>query len=184
MPGPRGAGATARQRTAAQRKSKEDDVPAEEVVVQDSEEQAAEIRELRKRNDAANERAQNGLDIGVIVVLFITGANFLHQLEHPSLLSLLSGLQTLLLPLSLTPYYLPLFRPFTESYHTYLAFVHLILFVPAFLQVKSAVPLSELVRWALPELMVGAVEIQRRNERDSEAKLRQLEGLQYDVKGA
>lgn len=62
--------------------------------------------------------------------------------------------------------------------------MHLILFVPAFLQVKSAVPLSELVRWALPELMVGAVEIQRRNERDSEAKLRQLEGLQYDVKGA
>jgi ATP:corrinoid adenosyltransferase len=34
-------------------------------------EQAAEIRELRKRNDAANERAQNGLDIGVIVVLFM-----------------------------------------------------------------------------------------------------------------
>jgi hypothetical protein len=34
-------------------------------------EQAAEIRELRKQNDAANERAQNGLDIGVIVVLFM-----------------------------------------------------------------------------------------------------------------
>jgi hypothetical protein len=60
----------------------------------------------------------------------------------------------------------------------------LTVFFLAFQQVRRTAPLSEIVRWALPELMAGAVEMQRRSEREAERKLRMLEGLQYDVPGA
>lgn len=43
--------------------------------------------------------------------------------------------------------------------------------------------MSEVLRWALPEMMAGAVEVQRRGEVDAERKFRQLEGLTYESKG-
>lgn len=42
----------------------------------------------------------------------------------------------------------------------------------------------ELLRWALPELAAGAVEVQRRAEISSEVALAQLEKLKYTLHGA
>lgn len=43
---------------------------------------------------------------------------------------------------------------------------------------------AEWLRWALPELVTGAVEIQRRGERESAAGIEGLEGKKYKLKGA
>lgn len=43
---------------------------------------------------------------------------------------------------------------------------------------------AELLRWALPELAAGAVEVQRRAELSSEVALAKLEKLKYPLKGA
>ena len=48
---------------------------------------------------------------------------------------------------------------------------------------KQGAGIAEMVRWALPEIVVGGVEIQRRGEVDAEIRLRQLEKLRYNVKG-
>lgn len=39
-------------------------------------------------------------------------------------------------------------------------------------------------RWCLPAIVAGGVEMQRRSERDGEARLARLEKLKYNVKGA
>jgi hypothetical protein len=54
----------------------------EDATAPDVPEQAAEIRLLRKQNDAQNELAQNGLDIGVLLVLFMYSST---NIPSPSL---------------------------------------------------------------------------------------------------
>ncbi len=62
--------------------------------------------------------------------------------------------------------------------------VQLLIFTLAFNTVrKQGAGVSEVLRWALPEMMAGAVEVQRRGEVDAERKFRQLEGLTYESKG-
>lgn len=45
-------------------------------------------------------------------------------------------------------------------------------------------PMPETLRWAVPELVAGAVELQRRSEIQAERSLNRLERLKYPLKGA
>ena len=116
---------------------------------------------------------------------------FLRQLDNPSLpLTPLSPLSLFLLPLSLSPTRIPALAPYAK-YHTYIVLTQLLIFIIASNALisrrsvtGSALPIIDIARWALPELIAGGVEMQRRGEKDGEKRLRELEGLKYDVKGA
>lgn len=62
--------------------------------------------------------------------------------------------------------------------------VALFMFAYVFLRDGEEGVSTELLRWALPELGAGAVEVQRRAEVSSEAAIRKLETLKYPLKGA
>lgn len=107
------------------------------------------------------------------------------------LLRRLSLAQTVLLPLSLTPSILPRLSWIGSRYHSEITVAHLTIFGVAFLTLRKVaktsgtdVPIVEILRWALPELIAGAVEIQRRGERDVQKNLGDLERMRYDLKGA
>lgn len=110
------------------------------------------------------------------------------ELGAPGLLVLVLAVQALLLPLSLSPDWIKYAsaREFMEANHLAVTVVQLTLFMVAYLGVGQdhGAGLTDMVRWAIPELVAGAVEWQRRSERDSEASLQRLEGLRYDLKGA
>lgn len=114
-----------------------------------------------------------------------TASQLLRHFSKPSsFLRLLALSQTLLLPLSLSPYWIPFLSHFMNHQHHLLVMAHLVLFVLAFNTVKKqGAGMAEIVRWALPEIMAGAVEIQRRSERDAERRLRKLQGMKYPAKG-
>ena len=71
-------------------------------------------------------------------------------------------------------------------YHTILVIVQLGLFAFVFNHISRTRPWTflDIIRWALPEIMAGAVEIQRRGEREADEKLRALEAAKYPAKGA
>ena len=93
-------------------------------------------------------------------------------------------IQTLLLPLSLTPTWLPFLSSIMRRHHYLLLIAHLAVFMFAFnVMKKRDAGMAEMMRWALPEIVAGAVEIQRRSELDSARGLRQLGGLKYHLKG-
>lgn len=101
--------------------------------------------------------------------------------------------QTLVLPFSLSPGWLgsriKLVNDVSENYHQIITGLQLMLFMAIFLGYRNdpALPPTKMIdflRWALPELVTGAVEIQRSSERESEKSIRDLEKLRYDLKGA
>ena len=104
--------------------------------------------------------------------------------SYSAFLIVLGLIQTNLLPLSLTPHWLPLFEPVTIGRHHIIVIVHFLIFIVVFvvLQEQDA-GIVEIARWSLPCLMAGVVEMTRRGERDAERKLERLEGLTYAMKG-
>jgi hypothetical protein len=113
--------------------------------------------------------------------------NLSRQFDGPSpspFFLYISILQVVLLPLSLSPRWTRRLGPVVR-YHYIAVFIHLGLFALVFnAEYKRKVGVLELARWALPEIVAGAVEIQRRGEIDAENKLALLEGLKYEHKGA
>ncbi|WVQ81054.1 hypothetical protein IAT38_003161 [Cryptococcus sp. DSM 104549] len=186
-----------RQRTAAQRKPKpeEDASLLSTADIADEQEQENEITYLRTKNDADNRQAQNALDVGVIISVFITIIQLQSHFpsQHP-IFPLLAGSQLLLLPFSLTPHWLPSrLRPYLQNEQNHillLSFQFIIALCALYLRSHhggaggKAVEMGEIARWGLPALVVGAVEMQRRGERESEGKLKMLESMRYNVKGA
>ncbi|WVQ72934.1 hypothetical protein IAR50_002496 [Cryptococcus sp. DSM 104548] len=187
-----------RKRNAAQRTAKDEDEPQlapAEII--DEQEQENEIAALRKKNKEENRQAQNALDVGVLISIFITCIQVYNFRNHANpIFLLLNVFQLFTLPLSLTPEWLPTsWKPYllSPSNHLLLLSVHLTttlcaLFLryqqtPTFGQV-GGLEFGEVARWALPTLVVGAVEMQRRAERETDEKIKLLEGLRYDVKGA
>ena len=114
--------------------------------------------------------------------------NFLRFIDHRELPPIaLCAVQTLALPLSLSKQWLPSkLHAAIAPYHTLLVFLHLAIFVMVFNFVSRTRPWSipDIARWALPEVIAGAVEIQRRGEQQSEASLKVLEKARYEAKGA
>lgn len=96
----------------------------------------------------------------------------------------LSMLQTALLPLSLSPGWLPRFASVMRRDHQFLVLAQLVIFALAFNQLFKNREIAQIFQWALPEVISGAVEIQRRGERDTAKRLKEMEGLTYNVKGA
>lgn len=89
------------------------------------------------------------------------------------------------MPLSLSPRWLPFLHGRGWANHPLVAAAHLALFVAMLVLGKTpATPLPETLRWAVPELVAGAVELQRRSEAQAEAALANLERLRYPLKGA
>ena len=110
-----------------------------------------------------------------------------HSADKPFFV-FLSAIQIALLPLSLTPsnYPIPPISTWGERYHTYLIVPHAILFTIGIrmMLLQETWQYTDALRWAVPEIIVGAVEMQRMGERDVEGRLRAWEGTQYRVKGA
>lgn len=97
----------------------------------------------------------------------------------------LSIAQAVLVPLSLSPKWLPFLQGRGWANHPLVAAAHLILFFAMLVLGKTEhTPLPETLRWAVPELVAGAVELQRRSEVQAEAALERLERLKYPLKGA
>ncbi|ODN74341.1 hypothetical protein L202_06757 [Cryptococcus amylolentus CBS 6039] len=187
-----------RKRNAAQRKATSEDEPQlSPAEIIDEQEQDNEIAALRKKNTEENRQSQNALDVGVLTSIFITAIQIYNFRNHPNPIFLfLNVFHLVMLPFSLTPEWLPSsWKPYllSPSNHLLLVSVHLTttlcaLFLryqqtPVFGQ-EGGLEFGEVARWALPTLVVGAVEMQRRAERETDAKIRLLEGLRYDVKGA
>jgi hypothetical protein len=167
----------------------------------DEVEQEQEIKSLRRVTKANNERIRSTLDVGVLTVTFMyvnnttaqlicrTGIQFLRQFDDPSLVLIpLSLVQLSLVPLSLTPERLLVFGQYARKLHQYIVVIQLLIFLLATKVLidrgVGVIPKGMIVRWALPELVAGAVEVQRRGEVEAERKLKELEGLRYDAKGA
>ena len=94
---------------------------------------------------------------------------------------MLSFLQTALLPLSAQ---IPILSNLTRGNHHLLVIAHLVLFILAYNSMKQrSASMAEVIRWAIPEIVTGAVEMQRRGEVDAEKRLRGLERLKYVNKG-
>lgn len=104
--------------------------------------------------------------------------------DSPASLLLVTLAQTLLIPLSFTPERLPVLGPRVAGYHHLVVLAQLVLFGGSFLLQVGRVPIAELLRAALPELLAFSVEIQRRAERSNNVALDKLEGLKYPLKGA
>ncbi|KAL7423176.1 hypothetical protein Q5752_002476 [Cryptotrichosporon argae] len=172
-----------RQRTAAQRKIKDDSEDARPLT---EEEQDAEIETIKATWETNKRAAQNALDTLVVVATIVSAFHALRYLSTPSAVTLISLVQTLLLPLSLTPYWIPPLASFSQRQHTQVLGAHLSLFIYAFYKVHSAglTGWSAYIHWALPELVAGAVEYQRRTEKTDADKIARLEALRYNHKGA
>ncbi|ORY21981.1 hypothetical protein BCR39DRAFT_552473 [Naematelia encephala] len=182
---PRHAGPAARQRSSTQtKKEKEKAKSAQETRILDEQEQEAEIKHLRRQNRRDNEQNHYTLDAGVSVVLLLSFIHFLRQIDDGSLpLIILCLLQTLLLPLSLTPSRIPPLSALTTRYHQLIVLTQLVIFVLAYIAIGQDKSFVRVARWALPELVTGAVEIARRGERGMEKRLKELEALRYNAKG-
>ncbi|XAO24826.1 hypothetical protein I312_103633 [Cryptococcus bacillisporus CA1280] len=99
-----------RQRTAAQRQTKEDEdaSPLTAGDILDEQEQEQEIRELREKNQQNNVQSQNALDVGILICILISGIQIKSHFHSSSpIIPLLALIQLILLPLSLTPHFLP-----------------------------------------------------------------------------
>ncbi|OXG83082.1 hypothetical protein C348_02725 [Cryptococcus neoformans Gb118] len=188
-----------RQRTVAQRQPKKDEDTSllTTADILDEQEQEKEIRELREKNQRDNAQSQNALDVGILTCLFISGIQITSHFRSSSpVIPLLALIQLILLPFSLTPHFLPgPLRPYVSSpsNHLLLLSIHLTVSVFAILLRNQqagatleapALEVGEVARWALPSLVVGGVEMQRRGERTAEERLRLLEGAKYEAKGA
>ncbi|KGB79970.2 hypothetical protein CNBG_5908 [Cryptococcus deuterogattii R265] len=188
-----------RQRTAAQRQTNEDEDASllTTADILDEQEQEQEIRKLREKNQQNNVQSQNALDVGILTCVLISGIQIKSHFRSSSpIIPLLALIQLILLPLSLTPHFLPgPLRPYvsSQSNHLLLLSIHLTVSVFAILLRNQqagasleapALEVGEVARWGLPCLVVGGVEMQRRGERAAEEKLRLLEGTKYEVKGA
>lgn len=93
--------------------------------------------------------------------------------------------QAFLLLYSLTPGWLPPLREASEKRHGNYVAIQLLLFTIGFFAIQNNAPeLADFMRLALPELAAGAVEIQRRGQKDNQVRLDKLEELKYDLKGA
>ncbi|WVQ91640.1 hypothetical protein IAS59_005442 [Cryptococcus gattii] len=108
-----------RQRTAAQRQTKEDEDSSllTTADILDEQEQEQEIRELREKNQQNNVQSQNALDVGILTCILISGIQIKSHLRSSSpIIPLLALIQLILLPLSLTPHFLPgPLRPLLEG---------------------------------------------------------------------
>ncbi|WVQ65959.1 uncharacterized protein L199_004137 [Kwoniella botswanensis] len=190
----------ARKRTAAQRKAlNEDEEPLNPTEILDNDGQEDQIRLLRQKNIDDNKQAHLALDIGVLIALVITILQFFDHLSSPNpIFCILSIIQFILLPFSISPDRIPSNLPFTQispENHLYSLSVHLTVSLCAlFIRYHNSLPssgmdvvaleLGEVARWIIPTLVVGAVDMQRRGERQSEIRLGELEGMKYDLKGA
>lgn len=94
-------------------------------------------------------------------------------------------MQCLLVPLSLSPQWLPFLRGLGWANHQLVVGLNLAVFALMLTLGKTpGTSVPEMLRWAVPELVAGAVEMQRRSEQQAEASLRKLERLRYPLKGA
>ncbi|WVQ96777.1 hypothetical protein IAU59_003884 [Kwoniella sp. CBS 9459] len=193
MPGP------ARKRTAAQRKSKtaDEDGPIETTQILDEQGQDTEIRILREKNANDNKQAQFALDVGVLTCIFISIMHVIGHLSSPiPIFAILATFQLVLLPFSLTPGWIPRLPALSPDNHLYAFSIQITISICAiYLRwyhgassggagSMSGIELNEVARWAMPALVVGAIDMQRRSERTSEQKIKMLEGMKYDLKGA
>ncbi|WWC62373.1 uncharacterized protein I303_104969 [Kwoniella dejecticola CBS 10117] len=192
--------AAARQRTAAQRKQKgevEEPLRADEILDNDGQED--QIRLLREKNTADNKQAHLALDLGVLISSIISILQFFDHLSSPNpIFSILAFIQFALLPLSLTPGWIPYLPEISSENHLYSFSIQLtVSFCALFIRYYHSLPgatgvgaglvpleLGEVARWVIPALVVGAIDLQRRSEKQSEENLNQLENLKYDLKGA
>ncbi|WWD18317.1 hypothetical protein CI109_102767 [Kwoniella shandongensis] len=187
----------ARQRTAAQRKPKQEDDGLSTAEIVDEQEQDAQISALKAKNENDNKQAQNALDVGVVTCLFIAGMQVAQHSSNPNpIFCLLAIFQFLLLPFSLTPHWLhSALRPYLTKEGNHLLFLSLQLTIatcavllrsqqPGSNLESPALQINEIARWILPALVIGGVEMQKRSERQTQEKMALLEGLRYDVKGA
>nr|ODO01144.1 hypothetical protein L204_01871 [Cryptococcus depauperatus CBS 7855] len=160
----------------------------------DNQEQQQEINKLRAKNLKDNRQAQNALDVGILTNVFISVIQIKAFIAYPNpIFTILSIFQLILLPLSLTPHWLPSsWLPYlnSASNHLLILSIHLAISICAVsLRTFSTGPtehlqLGEIARWTLPCLVVGGVDMQRRGERDADQKLRLLETMKYDLRGA
>ncbi|WVR06202.1 hypothetical protein IAU60_003232 [Kwoniella sp. DSM 27419] len=184
-----------RQRTAAQRKSKAEDYEVlgpDEIL--DEQGQESEVRRLRAKNESDNGQAQTALDVGVLMSTFIAVMHIVGNFSAPTpMFTMIGLLQLALLPLSLTPSWLPFLPKMSPDIHLYAFSIQLTMSLCAiFLRYYHGladgdmpfIELNEVARWAMPALVVGAVDMQRRGERRAEEKLALLEGMKYNHKGA
>ncbi|KAK8858428.1 hypothetical protein IAR55_002655 [Kwoniella newhampshirensis] len=188
----------ARQRTAAQRRSRpEDESSLGPAAIVDEQEQDAQIAALKRKNESDNRQAQTALDVGVLTCMFIAAMQVAQHSDFPNpIFSILALFQLILLPFSLTPHWLhSKLHPFInkEGNHLLLFSIQLTVAVCAiFIRYQRAqgeagepeLQFNEIARWGLPALLTGGVEMQKRSEARTEEKMALLEGLKYDVKGA
>ncbi|WRT67609.1 uncharacterized protein IL334_004581 [Kwoniella shivajii] len=185
-----------RQRTKAQRNAQiEEEEPLVPSQVLDEQTQSEEIRLLRQKNSMDNKQAQMVLDVGVLIATIISIMQFFEHTPSPNpIFCILAVIQLLLLPFSITPRWLPI-EPISPDIHLYTLSVELTVSVCAiYIRYNLSLPSSgagmepmevgEMARWIMPALVSGAVNMQRRAERQSEMKLDMLEELKYDLKGA
>ncbi|BEI82957.1 hypothetical protein CcaverHIS002_0308250 [Cutaneotrichosporon cavernicola] len=161
---------------------------AEDVRPISEEEQEAEIAALRKnaQKDKATGRMYLDALLGFCLFVFIRQLHRYRSGESsaPTVLVLVTLAQTILLPFSVTPERLPVVGRYLAGYHHLVVLAQLILFVGSFVLQVGRVPIPELLRAAMPELLAFSVETQRRAERSNDAALDKLERLKYPLKGA
>ncbi|KAL1408389.1 hypothetical protein Q8F55_005201 [Vanrija albida] len=175
--------ATARRRAAAPKPAKKSD---DESPIT-TEEQEAEIAAMRRRNEIAKRKQEQGLDTLVILsaVICVHTAFSNYTERTMPLLYLLPASQAFLLLYSLTPGWIPPLREASERAHGNYVAIQLFLFTIGFFAIQHSNPeLPDFVKLALPELAAGAVEIQRRGQKDTQARIAKLDELKYDLKGA
>jgi hypothetical protein len=103
-----------------------------------------------------------------------------------SLALLVITLQTALLPLSLTPRWMQSYADRLEQSHLYVVGGQLVLlFVALWLLSSSPIwGLYDVAQLALPLVVAGGVEVQRRGDRELERQMQSWERSKYGVKGA
>ncbi|OCF31277.1 hypothetical protein I316_07063 [Kwoniella heveanensis BCC8398] len=166
----------------------------------DEQGQDAEIRILREKNVNDNKQAQFALDVGVLTCIFISAMHVIGHLSSPTpIFAILAIFQLALLPFSLTPGWIPFLPTLSPNNHLYSTSIQITISICAiYLRwyhgasgpggggagSMGDIELNEVARWAMPALVVGAIDMQRRSERTSEEKIRLLERMKYDLKGA
>lgn len=95
-------------------------------------------------------------------------------------------LQTILLPLSLTPHRLGPLSAFARQYHGLVTFIHFVLLVIALhlLFHTSNWGAYDIARWSLPLVVSCAVQYERLGERDMDERIAGWEKKKYLAKGA
>ncbi|WWC88854.1 uncharacterized protein L201_003769 [Kwoniella dendrophila CBS 6074] len=192
----------ARKRTAAQRKQRdEDEEPLNPGEILDNDGQDEQIQLLREKNINDNKQAHIALDLGVLTAFVITVLQFFDHIKSPNpIFCILAIIQAVLLPFSLTPSWISYVTPtqITPDIHLYSLSIQLTVSLCAIsIRYQHSLPyqgggqasmlaleMGEIARWIMPALVVGAVDVQRRGERQAEEKLVLLEQMKYDLKGA